>query len=345
MTNIISLPQLGWHQFFQQQLTLDELYEAKAARIMAHHRNGFQLQMETGSYFLPVTSRLPEITVGDWLLLNQKNQFIRLLERFSVFTRKAAGSHITEQLIASNIDTVFLVCSLNDDFNLSRIERYLTLVKNAGAEAVVVLTKVDCCDKPDNFIQQVRQLDSRLVIEAVNALEPMSVKVLTPWCDKGKTVALLGSSGVGKSTLINSLLGTPLQQTGEIRLDDSKGKHTTTGRSLHLMPLGGLLMDTPGMRELQLVDCEQGVKATFSDINDLAEQCRFADCQHESEPECAIKEALKTGLLDKRRLSNYLKLQKEVMHNNATFAEKRARDKSLSKLYRSVVKNAKRNKS
>lgn len=332
----MNLSQLGWRSFFQQQLTLEDLEQHTIARVMEHHRSEYLLMTEEAAIRLPITPNMPPMTVGDWLLLDEESRFVRALERFSAFSRKAAGSKLDSQLISANVDTVFVVCSLNNNFNLSRIERYLALANEAGVEPVVVLTKADACELPQDYVRQVQQLDALLMVEAVNALDKNSVSALEAWCKTGQTVAFMGSSGVGKSTLINTLSGGDAQLTGGIREGDSKGRHTTTSRSLQLMPAGGLLLDTPGMRELQLADCEQGVEMTFSEIAALAESCRFSDCEHQSEPGCAVQAAIAKGELDERRLINYLKLMREQAHNAASLAEKRAHGRDLSKMYRSV---------
>ncbi len=245
-----------------------------------------------------------------------------MLERRSCFSRKAAGTKVAEQLIAANVDTVFVVTALNHDFSLNRIERYLALIREAGADAVAVLTKADLCDDPAAYQCQVQALDPLLVVETVNGLDTASVSALQPWCRAGSTVALLGSSGVGKSTLINTLTGQTAQLTAEARVADDKGRHTTTSRTLHLMDGGGILLDTPGMRELQLADCETGVQETFADITELVKRCRYSDCQHQSEPGCAVIEALQAEQIDGRRLANYLSLMREQTHNTASLAEK-----------------------
>ncbi|EHH2453678.1 ribosome small subunit-dependent GTPase A [Vibrio parahaemolyticus] len=265
------LKQLGWKPFFQQQLTLDDYDNTIFARVIAHHRSGYLLATEAGQVHLNVHHSLPNMTVGDWVILNEDQQFVRLLDRLSLFSRKAAGSKVAEQLIAANVDTVFIVCSLNHDFNLSRIERYLALVHEADVEPVIVLSKADLCDDVDELKSQVQKLDPLLVIETVNGLDAESTSKLMSWCNEGQTVAFIGSSGVGKSTLVNALLGQQEQSTGYIREDDSKGRHTTTSRSIHLLPAGGILIDTPGMREIQLVDCEAGVSEAFNGAT-LAEQ-------------------------------------------------------------------------
>ncbi len=340
MTTVYSLSQLGWSPFFQQQITLDEWDLYSAARVTAHHRSEIELVTEFGKQKLPLISSMPTLTVGDWILLDSDQRFHRVLDRLSLFSRKAAGCKVASQLIAANVDTVFVVCSLNSNFNLNRIERYLALVKDAGAEAVVILTKSDLCEEPQNYVQQVQAIDPLLMVEAVNALDSDCINRLGPWCRMGKTIALLGSSGVGKSTLVNTLLGQVSAQTGAIREADSKGRHTTTARSMHFTSTGSILLDTPGMRELQLADCEQGIEQTFADIGELAESCRYGDCQHQAEPGCAVRAAIEAGQLDERRLINYLKLMREQAFNSASLAEKRERDRNLGRYYRTVQRHS-----
>ena len=339
--NKLTLVQLGWRPFFQQQLGLEE-WTYPAVRVIAQHRGRLELLGAESELGLDLHPDMPAITVGDWLLLTPEGRFGRLLERQSLFRRKAAGSKVAEQLVAANVDALFIVTSLNEDFNLSRIERYLSLANEAGAEPVVILSKADLCENPEDLCRQVQALDPLLMVETLNCLDTDQIHKLKPWCGTGKTVALMGSSGVGKSTLVNTLIGEEVQLTAAIREDDSKGRHVTTGRSLHLMPHGGLLLDTPGMRELQLVDCDEGVVATFSDISALAERCRFGNCQHESEPGCAVQDAIFRGELEARRLSNFQKLKRELAFNSATLAEKRARDKSFGKLIKTHLSYKKR---
>lgn len=334
-----SLSQLGWKPFFQQQLTLEEWEESTMGRIVSQERGTIIVQTEEERLPIQIKQEMPQFAVGDWILLNSEGEFIRLLERFSLLSRKAAGEVAYSQLIASNIDTLFIVCSMNQDFNLNRIERYLALANDTGVEPVIVLTKLDQCEAPEQYTEQIREMDPYLQSVTVNALDPESASKLNEWHVEGRTVSLLGSSGVGKSTLINTLLGESVQDTSEIREIDAKGRHTTTSRSIHLLPSGGLLLDTPGIRELQLADCEQGVENTFSEITELTGQCRFNDCQHENEPGCAVRAAIESGKLDERRLSNYLKLMREQAFNAATIAEKRARNRDFGKLVRNVMKS------
>ncbi|MCW8906850.1 MAG: ribosome small subunit-dependent GTPase A [Sedimenticola sp.] len=334
MTNQITLASLGWQPFYQQQLTLDEWDNAHPVRVTEQHRSRLEVAGDSGITAIPITPSMPSICVGDWLLLDTDGHFLRLLQRKSCFRRKAAGSRVSEQLIAANVDSAFIVCSLNRDFNLNRIERYLALAHKAAVEPVVVLSKVDLCPDPEGYREAVQKLDSLLSIELVNGLDPASTVRLRPWCQPGNSVVLLGSSGAGKSTLGNSLLGETLQATGTIREDDARGRHTTTRRSLLRMANGALLLDTPGMRELQLGDCENGVAATFSDIEQLATHCRFGDCQHLQEPGCAVRKALEEGRLEARRLDNYHKLLREQALNRASLAERRAGDRELGRFYK-----------
>ena len=344
MDNEFRREALGWGPHYLQQLSLEEYEHCRPGRILQQHKNQLQVATEDGLIDLPILPTMPPMVVGDWLLLGEEGDYHRLLDRFSLFSRKAAGTKVQTQLIAANVDTAFVVTSINQDFNLSRIERYLTLVHGAGAEPVVVLTKADLSDDIEGTVDAVRSLDPLLIVEAVNALEKDSAAKLIPWCGEGKTVLFLGSSGVGKSTLVNTLMGNAIQATSGIREDDSKGRHTTTGRSLHTLLSGGLLLDTPGMRELQLADVEDGLEKTFADISALAQSCRFADCGHVSEPGCAILAALESGNLDQRRLDNYHKIMREQAINSATLAEKRSRDKALGKFYRSVQSESRRRK-
>ncbi|GLQ74212.1 ribosome small subunit-dependent GTPase A [Vibrio penaeicida] len=336
MNSSFTLPQLGWQPYFQQQLTLEDYEHHHIARVSAHHRSQYELWTEQGKIALPITSKLPELTVGDWILLDGNGRFSRHLERSTLISRKAAGSKLQEQHIAANLDTLLIVSSLNDDFNLSRVERYLTLAKESNIQSVIVLTKSDQCENTDDFVEQVQAIDPLLPVISINGLDIDSVAQIKPWCKSGTTTGVIGSSGVGKSTLINTLTQSELQKTGGIREDDDKGRHTTTSRSMHIIPDGGLILDTPGMRELQLPDCSQGVSSTFSDIETLALECRFGDCQHESEPGCAVKKAIDEGNLAERRLKNYFKLLREQARNGASLAEQKQKYKSLTKMYRDV---------
>ncbi len=262
----------------------------------------------------------------------------RVLERTSLIKRRAPGTDRQEQLIAANIDTVFIVSSCNQDFKVARLERYAALAFEARMTPVIVVTKTDLVTEPQNYIEAARAVSDMIDVVALDARGDAPRTKLLPWCKPGKTVAFLGSSGVGKSTLANALLESQSIETQTIREDDAKGRHTTTRRELHAMPNGCLVLDTPGMRELQLTDAAEGINDLFADIQELATQCRFKNCQHDSEPECAVLKALDEGVLDGDRLRRWRKLMAEDAFNSASLAERRSRDKAFGKMVRGVKK-------
>lgn len=337
MDNSFTLSSLGWRPFFQQQLDLSEWENCQAARVVEQHKSELQIATDTELLTLPVLPNMPTATVGDWMLLDSEKNFVRLLDRATCFRRMAAGSKVADQLIAANIDTAFIVCALNEDFNLNRIERFLCIANDAGVEPIVVLSKADLCAEILPMQEKVRAL-GHFCVFAINCTDALQAQALLPWCKTGQSVVLLGSSGAGKSTLTNTLLGEHIQKTKEIRGDDGKGRHTTTRRSIFRMPDGALILDTPGMREIQLAVSEEGVASTFSDIEELADKCKFSDCHHRDEPGCAVKRAVENGELDLRRLQNFHKLMREQAINSASLAERRAGDKLLGKMYKRIQK-------
>jgi ribosome biogenesis GTPase len=257
--------------------------------------------------------------VGDWVVvkpvINEHKGIIHaVLPRKSKFSRKVAGERTEEQIVSANIDTVFIVSGLDGgrNLNLRRIERYLTLAWNSGASPVIVLNKVDLCPDIDVCIQSVAEVAPGIPIHAVSAKKRIGLDALKNSLTKGNTAAFLGSSGVGKSAIINALLGVEKQETGEVRRDDLMGRHTTTKRELILLPSGGIVIDTPGMREIQMWAGEEDLQGAFHDIEMLAKSCRFSDCSHQVESGCAVIAAIDRGDLDAARLESYRKLQKEL---------------------------------
>jgi ribosome biogenesis GTPase / thiamine phosphate phosphatase len=342
---ISALADYGWDNFFTSQLDTEDLENFIPARVKSVHRSQIQvIGVDLDRMTMPYSSVDGEgatATVGDWLLLEPETyRPKRLLERKSIFKRRAVGSHRSEQLIAANVDTLFIVASCNFDFNVARLERYLSLAHEARVTPVIVLTKADLVDEPNAFAREVANLQSGLLVELVDARDPGSAKCLEPWCAHGQTVALVGSSGVGKSTLINTLTGNSDIATRDVRVDDSKGRHTTTSRTLHRLPEGGWLVDTPGMRELQLTEVEEGIKEVFADIVELAAECKFSDCQHAKEPGCAVQAAIQNETLDPARLKRWAKLAAEEAYNTETFAQRHERDRKFGK----QIKKAKKDK-
>ena len=270
------------------------------------------------------------VAVGDWVLA-RGGVALRVLDRHSELARKAAGTGVARQLIAANVDTALIVSSCNADFNVGRLERYLVLCASAEIEPVLVLTKADTCADPADYVTRGRALQRGLAVVALNAHGPDVRHELSEWCRKGRTVVLLGSSGVGKTTLSNALTGGSAA-VQDIREDDAKGRHTTTARYLVAMAEGGWLIDTPGVRELQLTDVADGIDTLFADLTDYAAACRFTDCKHEREPGCAVQAAIASGDLDPARLERWQKLLREDRFNTQSIHEAHQRNRSFGKM-------------
>lgn len=338
-----TLEDFGWRPFFAAQIPDDA--DAVPARVVGVHRSLVEVLGPGIDASLPLPRSLAAgaetddedaITVGDWLRVDPAGgRIVERLERFGLFRRRAAGSEHRLQLIAANVDTLFIVTSANRDFNPARIERYLALAREGGAMPVVVVTKADLNAEAAALAATAARLAPGLLAEALDARGSDAADKLAPWLGRGQTVALAGSSGVGKSTLVNSLTGAGVA-VGEIRADDQRGRHSTTARSMHRLPGGAWLIDTPGMRELGLVDAGEAIDDVFAEITALAGRCRFGDCAHEAEPGCAVRAAVERGELDPGRLARYEKLLAETRRNSESLHERRARFRAQGKLYKSI---------
>lgn len=328
------LERLGWKPFFSQQSSIEDLIRTPPARVIEVHRTGLHLLGDGIDTMIPPGL---DATVGDWLLFDAHEPTnSRLLHRSSAFERRAPGKDRKRQLIAANVDTVFIVSSCNRDFNIARLERYVALAFDAEVTPVILLTKADVCEDHAPYVEAASAISNRVLVVPLNALSDEPIAKLSSWCALSQTVAFLGSSGVGKSTLVNALLQGGVVETAAIREDDSKGRHTTTRRQLHFTTGGCAVLDTPGMRELQLTDVEAGIAEVFDDLVALAGQCRFKDCRHEVEPGCAIRQAQDQGEIDMSRLARWRKLAAEERFNSSTLAERKAHDRSRHKMFRSI---------
>ncbi|PJE25695.1 ribosome small subunit-dependent GTPase A [Pseudooceanicola antarcticus] len=310
---------LGWSAFHHAQLQPEEAGLAPM-RIATVHRDRISAISELGPVrlTLPAQAKTTEFAVGDWVLVApDTGLLVRRLDRQTLLQRKTEGRR-QAQLIAANVDTLFIVTSCNEDFNPGRLERYLALVNDSGAAPVIVLTKVDQTDDADGYLRQAEALQRGLAVVMLNAKAPEAAETLAPWCGAGQTVALVGSSGVGKSTLLNTLSrpsAETAQLTGTIREGDAKGRHTTTSRSLHAIAGGGWVIDTPGMRSLHVADVSAGLDTLFAEIVALADGCRFRDCTHDHEPGCAVQAAVAAGTVDPARVGRWRKLTEENLTN------------------------------
>ena len=330
-----SLELLGWIDFFQEQMGSGRA-ELQIARVVHEQRGLYGVSGEfdgwaevSGRFRHEAVAAADFPAVGDWVGVvappgAERAIVHRRFERRSTLSRKAAGRAADEQVVAANVDTVFLVSALTHDVNPNRIERYLTMVWEGGAVPVVLLNKADLCEEPSATAAAMRTRLSFVDVLVVSAKTAEGLENLAPYLKPARTVAFLGSSGAGKSTLINRLLGRDVLDVGAVRESDGKGRHTTTSRQLLEMPGGALLVDTPGMRELQPWADESAVDRTFEDVSELARACRFPDCAHTSEPRCAVLEAVAVGTLDRERLEHYRRLLRE-----AAF-EERKRDKGAA---------------
>ena len=322
-TQSIELSDLGGNIFFEKNFKKNQIIDCVPGRISIEHNYFYRVLTSNGELLAELSGGLRHDAngsqdlpaVGDWVALrindNHTGTIKAVLPRKNNFSRKAAGNPTERQIIAANIDTVFLVSGLDGDFNLRRLERYLVAASQSAVTPVIILNKSDLCQSLDEILLEVKSINPDVKVHTTSCLKDNGIDPLKIYLNKGKTVALLGSSGVGKSTIINKLLGFNKQATQNVRERDKKGRHTTVSRQLLIRSQGGLIIDTPGMRELKLWDTTDALEETFSEIESLRSHCRFRDCQHESEPGCAVQGAVKKGQLSSDRLRHYHRLEKE----------------------------------
>lgn len=325
----MQLSDLGWNAEWENKFKEFKEKGYTVGRVLTESTHIYKIATENGELQAEVSGRIRGKAegrlgrrdefpaVGDWAILREyldENKAIvhGILPRESQFARKAAGTGTHVQVIAANLDYVFILTSLNNEFNLRRIERYLTLAWDSGAKPVIVLTKADLCSDVTSKVAEVEAIAFGVPIHVISSIKQEGLESIDPYLVKGVTIGLLGSSGVGKSTLVNRLANQDVQHIKEIRAGDDRGRHTTTHRELFILPDGALVIDTPGMRELQVWEIDDGLDHLFEDIIHLSEQCKFNDCFHRNEPGCAVQKAIKKGELDEERLDNYNKMEKEA---------------------------------
>lgn len=352
----MNLKMIGYHAGIENDFLQYDQMEYIVGRVSLEHKQLYRVWTESGELLCEVSGKLSYQAlvredlpaVGDWVVVKaweneDRGTIHAVLPRKSKFSRKVAGTNVEEQIVATNVDTIFLVSALNEDLNVRRIERYLLLTWESGANPVIVLTKADLCADVKTKILEIEEVAIGVPIVCISVFKQTGFEALMPHLLPGKTIALLGSSGVGKSTLTNHLLGEERQKVQEIREDDGKGRHTTTSRELILLPSGSILIDTPGMRELQLWESKEGVSHAFSDVESIAEKCRFRDCHHENEPGCAIQLAIKNNELSEDRFNSYKKLLKELAFLDRKL-DKRAQSeekKRWKKIHKAVKQHSK----
>jgi ribosome biogenesis GTPase len=353
----MKLETFGWNEYFEAFFAQYRDQGYAAGRISIQHKERYVIYTEQGELWGQISGKFrfdssglhDYPTTGDWVVYEKTIQdqpaiIHHVLERKSKFSRKVAGNRQDEQIIAANIDIAFIVMGLDGNYNPRRLERYLTFAWDSGAHPVIVLNKSDICPILEECIEETRSIARGVDIIVMSAFHPEDLAPFHMLLKPGVTGVLLGSSGVGKSTITNLLLGKEHSYVQEVRESDSRGRHTTAYRELVVLPTGGIIIDTPGLRELQFWESEEGLSGSFDDIEELSAKCRFRDCKHEAEPDCAVKNALEDGTLDADRYENYQKLQREIRYQaarldmNAQKLEKE-RWKKISKLGSNKLRN------
>ncbi|HSB08847.1 MAG TPA: ribosome small subunit-dependent GTPase A [Blastocatellia bacterium] len=348
------LKSLGWSEFFDSMFKPYRELGHFAGRVALEERGAYRLLTGEGELSARVRGKLRFDSesaadfpaVGDWVSVARRErdglaQIHAVLPRRSKFSRKAAGGSSDEQVVAANVDTVFIVQGLDHDFNLRRLERYLVAAFESGAAPVVILSKADLCEDVENKRSEAESVAPGTPVHAISSISGQGLDELDQYVLPGTTVAFLGSSGAGKSTLINRIVGEEIQKTAAVREHDSRGRHTTTHRELIVLETGGLLIDTPGMRELQLWDASGSLGEAFSDVQSIAAACYFSDCGHQNEPGCAVREALEDGSLDRGRYESYAKMEKEIEYLDSRMDTKlhlkrKSREKKIHRAIRSI---------
>jgi len=349
----MKLKDLGFDNWFADQIEKHHIADVSPARVAAVDKNSYMVRGDrgeaqaelSGKMIFDTQSTLDYPAVGDWVAVQYYNDDTfaivhDVLKRKTLLSRKTSGKQISHQLIAANIDVALIMQSVDANFNLRRLERYLVMAQEGGITPVITLSKTDLISESElsDKIEQIRRFNEKYRVLAFSSLIENGVENVKEMIEPGKTYCLLGSSGVGKTTLLNSLLGREAFQVQDVRAGDGKGRHTTTRRQLTMLDQGGIFIDTPGMRELGVFGIEGGLSDTFEDILSLAEGCKYSDCTHTKENGCAVISALESGELDEKRYENYMKMKKESAYYEMSYLEKRRRDKSFGKMVKEVKK-------
>jgi ribosome biogenesis GTPase / thiamine phosphate phosphatase len=353
----IKLEKLGFDRWFQEKMKTSQVPDCRVARVTEVNRDRYLVRNEnsevaaelTGNLMFSAESSMDLPTVGDWVFVqyHNENTFAIIHEMFprkSLLSRKTPGRKIDYQLIASNIDVAFIAQAADFDFNLRRLERYLVMVNEGGIEPVILLTKSDLIspEKMDKRISEIRQSNINCSVLSLSNKSGLGLDHVLQVLEAGKTYCLIGSSGVGKTTLLNHLIGRNLLETKTVREQDGKGRHTTSRRQMILLEQGSMLIDTPGMRELGSIGVNSGIDESFTDIVELSSGCRFANCTHTKKTGCAVLEAIENGEVTQERYNNYFKLLAESRHYQMSYLEKRKKDKDFGQMIKSVMKHNKK---
>lgn len=354
----MTLKELGYDEKFDEFRKENNLEDFQVGRIVSEHKERYSVRAESGEFDAEITGNLRYSAfgredfpaVGDWVALQAFDDGFAIIHkifpRSSVISRRAVGKFGEIQIIATNIDYAFLVQAVDRDFNINRLERYFAISRSSKVEPIVVLTKIDLVSEPEveDIVESVRKRIENVPVVAVSNETLAGLDAIKALFEPGKTYCMLGSSGVGKSTLLNNLSGKSVMKTGSISESTSKGRHVTTRRELIVLEGGGILIDNPGMREVGIADSSDGIEVVFDKIYEFAKNCKFADCTHTNETGCAVLEAVDSGEIDEKAHENYLKLEKEKAYFESTANERRKKGKDLAKIVKNYKKHKKRNR-